>query len=67
MTGDTSATEFTAAERGLLKGIALIALLKVVVVGWIGLDADAWYVWPWSWLAFAWMVPWIVEIFQEDD
>ena len=67
MSRSTSEMDFTDAERGLLRGIALIAMLKVVAVGWIGLDPDAWYVWPWSWLAFAWMVPWVAEIFEEDD
>lgn len=55
------------AERGLLKGIGLIAFLKVVAVGWIGLDPDAWYVWPWSWLAFAWAWPWLSSLFRDDD
>jgi hypothetical protein len=61
----TTSSDFTDAERGLVKGIALMVLLKVVIVGWIGLDMDAWYVWPWSWLAFAWMVPWIAELVDE--
>jgi hypothetical protein len=67
MSNDTSTTGFTGSEVGLLKGIALMVLLKVVMVGWVGLDMDAIYVWPWTWLAFAWMLPWIVEIFKEDS
>lgn len=66
MNETSSMFDLTTAEQGLLNGIGMIVFLKVMVVGWIGLDPDAWYVWPWSWLAFASMVPWVVEIFAED-
>lgn len=57
--------EFTDAEVGMLRAIMLIFFLKAVAINWIGLDADAWYVWPWSFLAFAWMLPWIIELINE--
>lgn len=62
---DTNAWELTASERGLARGIVLMMFLKIIVVQWIGLNAEAWYVWPWSWVAFAMMLPWCVELVNE--
>jgi hypothetical protein len=58
-------TEFTQAERGLTKGIALMVFIKLVIVTWSGLDYEAIYVW--TWLAFAWMLPWVLEIIYEQE
>lgn len=49
----------------MVRGIVLMVLIKGVMVGWIGLDIDAWYVWPWTWVAFGMMVPAFVEWVNE--
>ena len=49
----------------MIRGIALMVAIKLVAIKWIGLDADAWYVWPWTWVAFAMMAPAIVEWVNE--
>lgn len=41
----------------MVRGIVLMVLIKLVAMRWIGLDGDAWYVWPWTWVAFGLMVP----------
>ncbi|MCB0877427.1 MAG: hypothetical protein KDC46_00395 [Thermoleophilia bacterium] len=46
-------------------GVLLMLAIKLIVVGWIGLDPDAWYVWPWSWVAFGLMVPAVADWLTE--
>lgn len=48
-------------EELCARGVLLMIFLKAVVIGWVGLDPDAWYVWPWTWVAFGMMAPAIVE------
>ena len=49
------------ADDLMVRGILLMVAIKVVAIQWVGLDADAWYVWPWTWVAFGLMVPAIAE------
>lgn len=49
------------ADEMCVNGVLLLIAIKLIGIEWIGLDADAWYVWPWSWVAFGMMVPAIVE------
>ena len=46
-------------------GILLMVAIKGIGVHWIGLDEDAWYVWPFEWVAFGMMFPVLVEWVNE--